>query len=63
MKKLKAKQTVIKTATTITYIIDGRVYDLYSEFITEKMFSGKCYVVLCEDGEMHGLDSEYFEEV
>jgi len=53
----------MKTGTTITYIVLGKVYELYTEFITEKMFSGTCYVVLAEDRHIHGLDSDYFDEI
>ena len=63
MKKVRANQTVMKIGTTITYIVIGNEYELYTEFITEKMFSGTCYVVLAEDGHIHGLDSDYFDEI
>jgi len=62
MKKIKAKNTIMKDNSTIVYIVANKEYTLYAEFLTEKMFSGKCYVVLCEDGNFHGLDSDYFEK-
>ena len=39
----------------------GKVYEIYSEIITEKMFSGKCYIIKANDGTFHGLDSDYFD--
>ena len=63
MKKVKAKETYIENGTTQVYLYANKEYNIYSEFLTEKMFSGKCYVILCEDDEFRGLDSNYFDEI
>jgi len=67
MKKVRAKQTVDNNKTTEDtfniHVIEGKIYDVYSEFETDKMFSKKCYVVLVEYGDLVGLDSDYFEEI
>jgi len=39
----------------------GNNYEIYSEVLTEKMFSGKCYIILADNGTFHGLDSDYFD--
>jgi len=63
IRNLKAKKGVDKPGQGTIYVIAGKEYELYSEFLTEKMYSGKCYVILCEDGKFHGIDSDYFEDL
>jgi hypothetical protein len=63
MKKVRANETFMEAGTTTIYIVVDKEYDVYSEFITEKMFSGICYVILGEDNQFHGLDANYFDEI
>jgi hypothetical protein len=44
------------------YIMEDRAYRLYAEFDTGAMISGKCYVILTDNNEFIGIDSEYFLE-
>ena len=59
---LTGQQLYVGAENIDVYIIKGKEYEIYSEFLTEKMYSGKCYVVLCENGKFIGLDSEYFDQ-
>lgn len=64
MKKVIANTTVEnKNNHLVSLIIKGKEYAIKSEFLTEKMFSGKCYMVLTEVGTYVGLDSDYFDEI
>jgi len=44
------------------YLTVGKKYRLYAEFETGVMISGKCFVVLCDNKEFTGFDSDYFLE-
>ena len=41
----------------------GKTYEICSEFETDKMFSGVCYVVKTDIGTFQGFDSGYFDEI
>jgi len=60
--KKKAKESVDRGNYQVGYlIIAGLEYEIKTEFLTERMNSGKCYIILCDDGRYHGIDSGYFE--
>ena len=44
------------------YLTEGKKYKLYAEFETGAMITGKCYVVLCDNKNFMGFDSDYFLE-
>jgi len=41
-------------------IIKGKKYEVFSEFKTEEMNSGVCYIVLTESNNLIPFDSKYF---
>ncbi len=61
MNQIKANTTLFSKDHKTVVVLKNKVYDLYSEIITEKMYSGKCYMILCENGIIKGFDSDYFE--
>jgi hypothetical protein len=44
------------------FLTEGRKYRLYAEFETGIMISGKCFIVLANNQQFMGFDSEYFLE-
>ena len=61
--KIKANTTIYRNNTTVVIILKNKVYDLFAEFLTEKMFCGKCYIILTEQNIYKGLDADYFDIV
>lgn len=63
VKYVWAKQNVVEDRTfgsTKYGIIKGKRYEVHSEFETEEVASGLCYVVLTENNKLTGYDSDYF---
>jgi len=41
-------------------IIKGKKYEVFSEFETDEMLSGLCYIILTESNNLMPFDSKYF---
>ncbi|MCF7866768.1 hypothetical protein K9L67_06005 [Candidatus Woesearchaeota archaeon] len=63
VKYVWAKQNVVEDRTfgsTKFGIMKGKRYEVHSEFETDEVSSGLCYVVLTEYNKLTGYDSNYF---
>ncbi len=63
VKYVWAKQNVVENrafGSTKYGVIEGKKYKVHSEFETDEVDSGHCYVILTENDKLTGYDSNYF---